>query len=490
MPARPKIPVEWIKLDDLLAAEFNPKLHDVEGVAASIRQHGYVDHGVLDKRTGRMVGGHGRADALRWLRERGELPDAWDCERPNVWVDSHGDWWVPTSTTETRSEDDASNLLVALNSGDRPGWDQAGLAKLLDELRGSPVGLVGTGYTSDHVDELLASVAGDPEFVPAAGAVDGEDDIPESAPAITKPGDIWLLGDQAVMCGDCRDVADVTALLAGATVHIAFTSPPYAQQREYDESSGFKPIPADSYVEWFTPVASNVAQYLASDGSWFVNIKEHAEDGQRVLYVKDLTIAHVREWGWRLVDEFCWPHPSPPGRWPDRFKNGWEPVFHFARSRPKFRPEAVAVPSDSVPVPSSKVGANTSGPNGEYWNLSSETTAGLALPSNVVAVSGVEPGTGHTAAFPVGLPRWFIRAYTDPGEVVYDPFVGSGTTLIASHQEGRVGYGMELSPAYVDIVCRRFQELTGVMPVLVESGEPVDFTSESGKEPAQEEEIR
>lgn len=156
---KPKIPVEWVQLDALLAAERNPKLHDIETVAASIREHGYVDHGVLDRRTGRMVGGHGRAGALRWLRGRGELPEHWDTVQPNVWVDAKGDWWVPTSITTTRDADDADNLLLALNSGDRPGWDRGGLAAMLDQLRQTPTGLIGTGYDDTAVDDLLASIS-------------------------------------------------------------------------------------------------------------------------------------------------------------------------------------------------------------------------------------------------------------------------------------------------------------------------------------------
>lgn len=465
--AKPRPPVEWVRLDDLLAADRNPKNHDVETVAASIREHGYVDHGVLDKRTGRLVGGHGRADALRWLRDRGEMPGQWDCAESNVWVDSGGTWWIPTAYTTTRSDTEASRLLVALNSGDRPGWDRAGLAELLDELRAEPGGLVGTGYDDTAVDDLLAQLAAEQPADLEDDTPTNIDDVPESAPPRTNPGDIWLLGPHRLMCGDCRDTDQVASLLGDSGINLAFTSPPYAQQRAYDETSGFTPIPVDAYVDWFKAVSANVERHLFSDGSWFVNIKEHAEDGQRVLYVKDLTIAHVRDWGWRLVDEFCWTRPAPPGSWPDRFKNGWEPVFQFSRMRPKFNPHAVATPSDSVPVPSSEVGANTAGPNGKYWNLSDQV---------VIAVSGVESKTGHEAAFPVSLPRWFTRAFTDPGDTVYDPFAGSGTTIIAAQLEDRVGFGMEISPAYCDIICRRWQDTFGSPPVSAATSEPVDFS--------------
>ena len=137
--------------------------------------------------------------------------------------------------------------------------------------------------------------------------------------------------------------------MAGARANVAITSPPYATQREYDPTSGFKPIPPEEYVEWYRAVAANIEAVLAPDGSYFLNIKEHADEGERNLYVKDLVLAHRRQWGWRFVDEFCWRKTDNgvPGGWQNRFKNAWEPVFHFCRQQQiKFRPEAVGHESD------------------------------------------------------------------------------------------------------------------------------------------------
>jgi DNA modification methylase len=85
----------------------------------------------------------------------------------------------------------------------------------------------------------------------------------------------------------------------------------------------------------------------------------------------------------------------------------------------------------------------------------------------------------HSAAFPVDLPAWFIRAYSDPGDTVFDPFMGSGSTLIAAHQENRTAYGSEISPAYTDVICKRFQDYAGIKPERVlpdGTTEPVSFT--------------
>ena len=163
------------------------------------------------------------------------------------------------------------------------------------------------------------------------------------------PGTVWLIGRHRLICGDCRDAAVVAQLMAGASANVAITSPPYATQREYDPTSGFKPIPPDEYVEWFRAVAAGIESVLAPDGSYFLNIKAHADEGERNLYVMDLVMAHRRQWGWRFVDEFCWRKTDNgvPGGWGNRFKNALEPIFHFCRQQQiKFRPQAVGHESE------------------------------------------------------------------------------------------------------------------------------------------------
>jgi DNA modification methylase len=87
---------------------------------------------------------------------------------------------------------------------------------------------------------------------------------------------------------------------------------------------------------------------------------------------------------------------------------------------------------------------------------------GLAYPGNrLPTFAGSHEATGHTAAFPVGLPGWFIRAYSDEGDNVFDPFCGSGSTLIAAEREHRIGYGVEISPGYCDVIVARWERLTG-----------------------------
>src|SRR5580658_7010344 len=193
-------------------------------------------------------------------------------------------------------------------------------------------------------------------------------------------------------------------------------------------------------------VADNIAAILASDGSYFLNIKEHSQDGERSLYVKDLVIAHQRKWGWRFVDEFCWRNTANgvPGKRPDRLKNAWEPVFHFCRNKEiKFRPKAAGHESDDVVLYSP---GNPSAPSGSgLLGCGADKIAGIARPSNVIEAKA-EGGQGsHSAPFLRALVEFFVKAFSDPGDVVFDPFLGSASTIPAAAVLNRVGYGIEIS---------------------------------------------
>jgi site-specific DNA-methyltransferase (adenine-specific) len=262
----------------------------------------------------------------------------------------------------------------------------------------------------------------------------------------------------AVLCGDCRDLATVRRLMDGEKANVVITSPPYAAQREYDKSSGFEPIPPDKYIEWYRTVSESIKDVLAPDGSYFLNLKEHADGGQRNLYVKKLVITHVEQWGWRFVDEFCWRNTRDgvPGGWANRFKNAWEPVFHFVRqAQIKFRPDTVSHQSGdcfdySASNPKSKSGSGLLG-SGKRAGAG----AGLARPSNVIEATAESTQGEHSAPFPIALPKFFIQAFSDPGDLVWDPFGGSGTTCVAALLTGRRGRMTELSPGYCDVAVQR-----------------------------------
>jgi hypothetical protein len=142
-------------------------------------------------------------------------------------------------------------------------------------------------FVQDELDAIIGTLD-----APEPG--DGGDDFdttPEEGPTRVQPGDLWQLGPHRLLCGDSTKAEDVARLMGGEKADMVFTSPPYASQRKYDEDSGFQCIQPDEYAEWWELVQANIARHLKPNGSFFLNIKEHCEDGQRHLYVKDLTIA-------------------------------------------------------------------------------------------------------------------------------------------------------------------------------------------------------
>jgi len=462
--------IEIWPTDRLVPYAKNSRTHSDEQVAqiaASIAEFGFLNPILVDTKAG-VVAGHGRLLAARKLKL---------AEVPVVVLDH-------LSEIQRRAYIIADNRLAEL-----AGWNEAALAEELREIAATDeIDLKLVGFSDEELNAMLAA-----DDTGAAADIDGE--IPEQpANPVTRPGDLWLIGKHRLICGDCRDLATVQMLLAGRRVNVSITSPPYATQREYDSSSGFKPVPPEEYVGWYGAVAAGIESVLAPDGSYFLNVKEHADDGERSLYVKDLVIAHRRQWGWRFVDEFCWRKTDNgvPGGWNNRFKNAWEPVFHFCRQQQiKFRPKRVGHESEdcfdySPNNPKSKSGSGLlgTGARGDAAGKAGAADAdgrykGVARPSNVIEVKSESSQGSHSAPFPRALVEFFLLAFSDPGDVTYDPFMGSGTTMAAAAVLGRAAYGCEISPGYCDVILRRMMDLTSDVPVLAETGQPFQAVAEA-----------
>ncbi|MBI3473066.1 MAG: ParB N-terminal domain-containing protein [Candidatus Solibacter usitatus] len=454
--------------------------------ADALRDAGCADRGehcgvrfnapiLVDSNAG-IIAGHGRLMAARKLRL---------AEVPIIVLDH-------LSETQKRAYIIADNKLTELG-----GWDAEALSLELKDLQGAEFDLDVLGFSDREIEALIG------ESEPEQEARDaGEDAMPEApAEPVTKPGDIWVIGRHRLICGDCRELSTVTRLLDGAKANLVITSPPYATQREYDPASGFKPVAPEDYVEWYRAVATTIPAVLAPDGSYLLNIKEHAADGERHLYVKDLVIAHKRQWGWRFVDEFCWRKTDNgvPGGWGNRFKNAWEPVFHFCRQAEiKFRPKAVGHVSEdcfdySPNNPKSTSGSGLLG-TGARGSAAAKPGAededgrftGIARPSNVVEVKSESSQGSHSAPFPRALVEFFVKAFSDSGDSVFDPFLGSGTTMAAAQVLGRSGIGVEISPAYCDVILQRMANLTGEEAVLAETGQSISEVAAARGVPPQQ----
>lgn len=458
----PELEPLLVPLDSVTRWPGNAKKHDVKAIGRSIETHGYTDPMVVQASSRQIMAGNGRHEALEGL--------GWT-HAPMVFVDM--------------SDTEALRFVLLHNRSQElgGGYEEDALAALIRQAKAEAGGddlAELTGWTDADLDLLLADSDAEPFTEDGGGDGSGAESDgvirPPDQP-VTRRGDVWMLGDHRLMCGDSRDPGDVSQLLAGVAVNVAFTSPPYAAQREYDDTSGFLPVPADDYVSWFAPVAENVGRHLAGDGSWFINIKPHAYELDTHLYVMDLVIAHVRAWGWHFGTEYCWERGGMPGTPFRRFKNQFEPVFQFARGEWKFRPLRVRSLSDDVPKSMPKgLSKKSSSIQGSVRAMDdNERGEGMAYPGNRLPAFRQLGLTGHPAVFPVNLPRFFIRAYGDPGDSVFDPFCGSGSTLLAAHAEECTGYGMELSPAYCDMICARWERQTGVIPIREADGMPVSF---------------
>jgi DNA modification methylase len=466
--------IELWPLDRLVPYAKNARTHSDEQVAqiaASIAEFGFNNPVLVDTNAG-IIAGHGRVLAARKL----------------------GLDQVPVVVLDHLSETQKRAFILADNRiAENAGWDNEILRTELTGLKDADLDLGLLGFDEDELAALFAETASEV----AASEEEAPEEVPEAPEKpVTRPGDIWLIGQHRLICGDCRDRSTVERLFEGAKANVVTTSPPYASQRAYDPSSGFRPVPPEEYIGWYRDVAANIAAILADTGSYFLNIKEHADGGQRSLYVKKLTIAHVEQWGWRFVDEFCWRKTDDgvPGGWGNRFKNAWEPVFHFCRAEKiKFRPKAVGHWSDDCfdyspnnPKSTSGSGLLGAGPRGaaadvgknhDSWQTTRRNAnniegrhGGIARPSNVIECKTESSQGSHSAPFPRALVEFFVKAFSDPGDLVFDPFLGSGTTIAAAHVLDRIGYGIEISPAYCDVILRRIEHLTGIEPAL-SSGE-------------------
>lgn len=214
--------IEYLPLDTITPAIRNPKRHDIDGIANSIRRFGFTQPALRDERTGRLVAGHGRLQAAVALRDAGETPPA------GITVDSDGTWLAPVVRGwASRSDTEAEAYLVADNRWTEiGGWDNTELASLLQDVAASDAELAAiAGYSDEDLEHLLADLG--PEELPPAGATDPDDIPPPPADPITKPGDLWLLGQHRVLCGDSTDIAAVEQMLDGGRADCMWTDPPY-----------------------------------------------------------------------------------------------------------------------------------------------------------------------------------------------------------------------------------------------------------------------
>lgn len=263
-----------------------------------------------------------------------------------------------------------------------------------------------------------------------------------------------------IIQGDCEEVLKQ---LPENSVDLIFTSPPYADQRK----KTYGGIRADDYVEWFLPKSEELLRVLSPSGTFILNIKERVVNGERHTYVLEL-IMRMREQGWYWTEEYMWHKKnSYPGKWPNRFRDSWERLLQFNKQK-KFNmyQEEVMVPvgdwakdrlgslnETDLIRDESKVGS------GFGKNVSNWIGRDKVYPTNVIHMATECANKSHSAAFPVSLPCWFIRLFTQKDNIVLDPFIGSGTTALAAMELGRKFVGIDINREYCDLSAARISSV-------------------------------
>lgn len=246
-------------------------------------------------------------------------------------------------------------------------------------------------------------------------------------------------------------------------VDLIVTSPPYADNRK----KTYDGVPIDKYVDWFLPISEQLMRVLKPQGSFVLNIKERTTNGERGTYVLEL-IQEMRKQGWLWTEEYIWhKRNSYPGKWPNRFRDAWERCLHFTKQKKfKMYQKSVMVPMGDW---AEKRLANLSEKDmrrdeskvlsGFGKNVSNWVGKKKVYPTNVLHFATVCNNVNHSAAFPKELPSWFIKLFTKEGDVILDPFMGSGTTALAAASLHRHFVGMEKKLQYYEYAMARINKI-------------------------------
>lgn len=263
-----------------------------------------------------------------------------------------------------------------------------------------------------------------------------------------------------ILHGDSREIL---ASYPDHCIDLIFTSPPYADSRK----KTYGGIHPEKYVDWFSPFTAEFYRVLKPTGSFVLNIKEKVMEGERHTYVIDL-IQAMRRQGWLWTEEYIWHKKNCyPGKWPNRFRDAWERCLHFTKSKNfSMYQEAVMVPMGNWRHARLKNLSNTDRRRDESRVLSGfgkkiDNWLGRerAYPTNVLHLATECGNKKHSAAFPEGLPAWFIKLFTKYDDIVLDPFLGSGTTATAAAKLQRRFIGIEIKAEYVELAKNSMRQM-------------------------------
>jgi len=393
-----------LPLERLIPYARNPRKNDsaIATVAASLKEFGWRQPIVVDEEMV-ILAGHTRLEAARQLGL------------------STAPVHVARGLTPAQAR---AYRLMDNRASENAEWDEALLGLELGDLQGDGFDLGLTGFDDAELNRLLAALGDE------ADAREGEDDVPETpADPVSRPGDLWILGNHRLLCGDSTVATDVERVLGGVAPLLMVSDPPYGV--EYDPGWRNKAGAAatkrtgkvlnDDRADWREAWA-----LFPGDVAYVWHGALHAATVIESLEAAGFTIRSQIIWAKeRLVlsrGDYHWQH---------------EPCAYSVRKGGK-----------------------------GHWAGDRKQTTLWRIPSR-----DQDADTIHGTQKPVECMRRPILNNSSPGQAVYEPFMGSGTTLIAAETTGRVCYGIELNPAYVDVAVERWQQFTGKAAMLDGSGE-------------------
>jgi len=412
--------IEARSIDSLIPYANNSRTHSdaqVSQVAASIKEFGFTNPVLIDEQGG-IIAGHGRVMAAKKLGL---------AEVPCVVLDG-------LSEAQKKAYIIADNKL-ALNSG----WDADMLKVEMERLGELGFDLSLTGFDDIELGELF----GEPEQI--EGLTD-EDEVPEAPETPTTVlGDIWLLGNHRLMCGDSTSIDAVERLMAGKRADFCFTSPPYnaaiksAQMHSKAPKSGAGGLyvggysddkSSTEYIQFNSDIISALSAVAGENFTCCYNINYNKNSPSEYI-----DVIHAAKQSIPLVETIVWEKAMAVSLQGDNLTRIFEFVFVLCKG--KF-----------------KINKNRTDCLKNLWKI-----------SNIGANH-----ESHKACFPIKLVEEGIKNFAPHGAVIVEPFGGSGTTLIAAEKLGCSAFLMELDPKYCDVIVRRWQDFTGKQATLESNG--------------------
>lgn len=414
--------IEYRPLRDLVSNPQNPKDHDIGLIVESIERFGFNDAVIVDGRTGMLVGGHGRVEALKWMEANKRNPPA-GINAHEQSMGPLGDWLVPVQVGWSSKDDaEAMAFIIAINRApERGGWNEPKLEEVLVALgKMGTEALIGTGYDDDDIHRLLnASTAA------ALGASD-PNEIPDPKKIWVLPGQMYQLGDHRIICGDSTDLKVALRLTEGKLADLCWTDPPYGVDYVGTSSKKRTGIMNDGAagLQQLLKGAFATTFHILKAGA-FIYVAHPSNADQAMTFVDEFRAA-----GFTFRQQLVWVK--------DTFV--LNRVDYHARHEPMIYG---LKPSDQ---PRRRMGGSGYGPDNA---------------STVFEFPRPRSSEEHPTMKPIELVEACLKNSTAPGHVVFEPFSGSGTTLLACERLQRRCFAIELDPRYVQVAIERWEKFTG-----------------------------